>query len=362
MENFNEDYLQHHGTKGQRWGVRRYQNKDGSLTPAGKKRYSKEMDKLKAEEQKLKAEKKVLDNKKKTQAKFDKLDAKKAKLEAEKKTLKEEQKKFKKGEKAEPDKHKETVEEKRERLLKSTDANELYKNRDLLTEAEIKERLGRIDTEQKLAAVAASTRTTGMQKVENAIDTFKRLDKAYTTVADSGVGKMIKKKLGIGDKESSGFDLDKAYKNLYTMSDEQAKKAAARVENMGKIRKEWEQVHGKDTNNNNKKTNNQEQNKTKDSDSNKTTDEPKTERYEGTVEGTGTSRRSDTSSNTSNKRSDDYYDPIDGYGEWVNDTPSSSVSSATKSAGERAIAGLIDTALNSEAARAGRLLLEEAIK
>ena len=31
--------LRHHGVKGMRWGVRRYQNKDGSLTPAGKKRY-----------------------------------------------------------------------------------------------------------------------------------------------------------------------------------------------------------------------------------------------------------------------------------------------------------------------------------
>lgn len=30
--------LYHHGVKGQKWGVRRYQNKDGSLTPAGKKR------------------------------------------------------------------------------------------------------------------------------------------------------------------------------------------------------------------------------------------------------------------------------------------------------------------------------------
>ncbi len=32
--------LYHHGIKGQKWGVRRYQSKDGSLTPAGKKRYS----------------------------------------------------------------------------------------------------------------------------------------------------------------------------------------------------------------------------------------------------------------------------------------------------------------------------------
>ena len=33
-----ENELYHHGIKGQRWGVRRYQNPDGSLTLAGKKR------------------------------------------------------------------------------------------------------------------------------------------------------------------------------------------------------------------------------------------------------------------------------------------------------------------------------------
>lgn len=32
------EYLVHHGILGMRWGVRRYQNKDGSLTAAGKKR------------------------------------------------------------------------------------------------------------------------------------------------------------------------------------------------------------------------------------------------------------------------------------------------------------------------------------
>lgn len=32
-------YLMHHGIKGQKWGVRRYQNPDGTLTKEGKERY-----------------------------------------------------------------------------------------------------------------------------------------------------------------------------------------------------------------------------------------------------------------------------------------------------------------------------------
>ena len=39
MEFYTTSGLSHHGILGQKWGVRRYQNKDGSLTSAGKKRY-----------------------------------------------------------------------------------------------------------------------------------------------------------------------------------------------------------------------------------------------------------------------------------------------------------------------------------
>lgn len=35
----NDDELYHHGIKGQKWGIRRYQKSDGSLTSAGKRRY-----------------------------------------------------------------------------------------------------------------------------------------------------------------------------------------------------------------------------------------------------------------------------------------------------------------------------------
>lgn len=70
-----ENELTHWGIKGMRWGVRRYQNKDGTLTTAGKKRYAKEMAKLKEEER-------VAKNKQRTQAKLDKLDEKRREIEA----------------------------------------------------------------------------------------------------------------------------------------------------------------------------------------------------------------------------------------------------------------------------------------
>lgn len=37
-----DNYISHHGILGQKWGIRRFQNPDGTLTPAGKRRYGAE--------------------------------------------------------------------------------------------------------------------------------------------------------------------------------------------------------------------------------------------------------------------------------------------------------------------------------
>ena len=75
-----EKELLHWGIKGMKWGVRRYQNKDGTLTPAGKKRYNAEMERLKNEE-------KILKNKESTRAKLAKLENKQKEIDERKKAL-----------------------------------------------------------------------------------------------------------------------------------------------------------------------------------------------------------------------------------------------------------------------------------
>ena len=61
-----ERELYHHGIKGMKWGVRRYQNADGSLTPAGKQRAKVSNKQLRKESAELR--KQYLESERKTSA------------------------------------------------------------------------------------------------------------------------------------------------------------------------------------------------------------------------------------------------------------------------------------------------------
>lgn len=70
MTYYYESELYHHGILGQKWGVRRFQNPDGTWTDAGKKRYSKDV-------------KDIYDHMSKTEKLKRRRDAKKEKLDKE---------------------------------------------------------------------------------------------------------------------------------------------------------------------------------------------------------------------------------------------------------------------------------------
>lgn len=121
-EIYRVDELSHSGVKGMRWGIRRYQNKDGSLTPAGKKRYV-------AEERK-----------------------------------------------------REEYEAEKQRVLKSGSAKEVLKFKGDLTQQEMQAAIQRIRWEQDMSSIAARDVEAGKKRVDAVVDdVFK-----YTTVAAKG--------------------------------------------------------------------------------------------------------------------------------------------------------------------------------
>lgn len=361
-----ENELQHWGIKGQKWGVRRYQNKDGSLTPAGVKRYNKEMENLKKEKAKVKAEEKALATKKKTQAKIDKLEAEKKALADRKKALKDEAR----GKTAkEADKNAgETPEQKRERLLKSTDPKEIYKDRDALTYQELNDRVNRIDLEARLSnkIPAEPDRldrfNDGMKRtadtINNITNTFKKVDDAYSAVTNSAIGKTLAKQLGL-EPPKKAFDLDDFVKNMPTKSAAEIKEVKDRIKNEDTILQEHNKRKNKEKADAEHAKKAAEKDKSKSTESNdtpkqekasdaetktktgSTQQKEKTETYSGKVEGEGTSKssikeefESSKKSKTSDTKPDDYYEPID--------MPMSNVSAVVSRRGEDYIAGLLE--------------------
>lgn len=224
MENYTySDELQHWGIKGMKWGVRRYQNKDGSLTAAGRKKYSESDGSGGAPKKKV--SRKV---RKQREAALKKAREAKAAKKAEEKS----------------------IEEQRKELLNSSDAKELYRNRDKLTTAEINERLNRIDAEQKLAQSIVKT---GMDRVDRVLSYAKKADEIYKFATGSKAGKDLMKALGVGEKETPEFNIKKFYKDINKKSNQEIADIAKRVKNEKTIRDAIDNAGGKkinDTKNN----------------------------------------------------------------------------------------------------------------
>lgn len=151
MENYDHDYLMHHGTKGMKWGVRRYQNADGSLTLAGRLRYGQQSDgtmsesgkaRYKKDVAKLRAKEKVVKNREETAAKLKKLADKEKELEEREAALKGKSKKSDDGEvKSTTDKN--TSESNHKLPSKNKKVSEM-------TNEEIQAKIDRLNLEKKL--------------------------------------------------------------------------------------------------------------------------------------------------------------------------------------------------------------------
>lgn len=139
----NGSFLEHHGILGQKWGIRRFQNYDGTLKAAGKRRAKTDRDKERAERKKARAEKKEA----KAQAKAEKA---KAELDAAKK-----------------------------RAIANADLNEIMKLRGSMTTDELKEASAR--------ALAIGQVNKNMpkekSKIDKVIDTLGTGKKAIDAIA-----------------------------------------------------------------------------------------------------------------------------------------------------------------------------------
>lgn len=206
------------GVKGQRWGERNYQSKDGTWTRLGlERRRVREGGGSSGKKESYFAKRKRVQTEKAAAAK-----AKKAKIEADAKAKKEQV-------------EAETLEQRRARILKSTNARELFDNRDILTTAEIRERMDRINVEASLNKMAESQKKTAIDYIDNALKYGKKINEVYE-FTQKPVCKALAKKMGFKPPEPKPVNYEEALRNINRLSNEQVTQLARRTANERLIR------------------------------------------------------------------------------------------------------------------------------
>lgn len=164
--------LHHHGIIGMKWGVRRYQNKNGTLTAAGKKRYDKEVEKAKKEAR-------ILRNRQATANKLKKLEEMKAKNKAKKNAL---------DGKGEPEVQLsgKAAKGKNKKLLKD------------MSNEEIRARVERIKLENELKSLTPQKVSAGKKFVNSMLDVGKT---AVTNIVTDTGKAAVNKWLGLDDSD-----------------------------------------------------------------------------------------------------------------------------------------------------------------
>lgn len=206
------------GVKGQKWGERNYQSKDGTWTRLG-------LERRRAREGNGSSGKKESYFAKRKRIRVEKAEAAKAKKVAAKEEAKA------KKEPAET----ETLEERRARVLKSTDPQELFKNHEVLTTAEINERINRINTEAKLGELAEASKKGAMYYADQVLKYGNKINQVYE-FTQKPVCKALAKKMGIKTAEPKPVNYEEALRNINRMSNDQVQQLARRTTNERLIR------------------------------------------------------------------------------------------------------------------------------
>lgn len=292
--------LYHHGILGMKWGVRRFQNKDGSLTTAGKKRYDSDGDESSGETKKKKF------SLKKSCSKED----------IKKTTSKEDESEQKKTPSKEEDT--EAYEAAKQKALKTGSATEVLKFKGDLTPQEMQSTISRIRWEQDMANLSAKETASGKTKADEFFDKVKKGTeyadtgiKAYNTMAN--VYNAFNKEGNLLPKISTNITNDNRNERKAD------KKEKVKAEEAKKKREKQEaEAETKRQERAEKKAQTQEQ----DSDNSTQTESntstsTKKESWTGEVEGEGTSFTKNTKTN--NTKSEDYYEPfdVDSDADWV---------------------------------------------